>query len=175
MAFAIKGELQGLQSVLAALDKLKQGARNRILRKALTTAAKPMTKTAKELAPRETGLLRKSIGSVTRTNKSGFVMVIIGPRVGFRKEVKLKKNRIFRQAGTRTVFVPKPTDEQLTMVRNPIKYAHLVELGTRYRRAKPFLQPAFDRNRQGAIDTITRISWDEIQKLAARAAAKGKK
>ena len=175
MPFAIKGELQGLQGVLAALDRLKQGARNRILRKALPAAGKPMTKDAKTLAPRESGLLRKSIGAVTRTDKSGFVLVIIGPRVGFKQQVKLKKGRIFRQRGARTVWIPKPSPEQLSMMRNPIKYAHLVELGTRYRRAKPFLKPAFTRNERGAMETVARICWDEIAKLAARAAAKGKK
>src|SRR5262245_9956684 len=172
MGFAIKGELQGLSGVLQALERLKQGARNRILRKALTQAARPMTKDARARAPRESGLLKKSIGSVTRTDKKGFVLVVIGPRTGFKREVKIKKTRVFRQRGSRTVFVAKPTPDQLVMLRNPVKYAHLVELGTRFRRARPFLRPAFTSNEKGALNTIARIAWDEIARLAAKSAGK---
>lgn len=168
MPFTVTAKLDGLDAVLRRLASLKQGVRNRILRKALTAAARPMQQTAKELAPKESGLLRRSITVKVQTTGKGEVVAKIGPKRGLKKSVKIRKDRVFRQRGRRTVKVARPTGEQLSMLRDPVRYAHLVEKGTVMRQAKPFLQPAFDQNKAQAESTIARIVGEEIEKLARK-------
>lgn len=152
MAWTIKGTLTGLDQSLKLLQGLKQGVRNRILRAALSKATTPMLKTAKRLAPVETGLLRKSIGRKVKTYAStGSVVVVIGPRTGFRREVTVRGRK---------------------MIRNPVKYAHLVELGhggPSPAPAHPFLRPAWDNHKAQA----QRIVAAEIVAGIEREAAKG--
>jgi HK97 gp10 family phage protein len=93
-----------------------------------------LAKAAKAGAPKETGLLKKSIGSKVKVYPSGVAVAIVGPRQGFKAEVTREKNRRFPWTGT----------------SNPTRYAHLVELGTRQAPAKPFLKPAL-AGQQAAI------------------------
>lgn len=175
MSFTIQGKLSGLDDAMKALSGLNQSVRNKILRKALDKASQPILKAAKERAPRETGLLRKSMGRrVIAYRSTGTVVVVIGPRSkpSFRKEVKIKK--VFRQIRGATRMIRNPRSEAMTMVRNPVKYAHLVELGTKNRPAKPFLRPAFQAMRSQATVTAARLIMDGIEKEAARLAARGK-
>lgn len=140
MKVAIK--LTGLNTALASLDLVSTKLRKRILRRAFTKAARIVAKKAKSKLPNKStatyttnqtqriyqryGLLKKSIGSKVRTNrKTGDVYVVIGPRKGF------KENG-----------------------RNPEKYAHLVEYGTRHSKARPFLRPALKESKQQIIELI---------------------
>lgn len=169
MPFGISGKLDGMKQSLASLAGLGRTVRNQILRKALDKATQPMLKRAKQLAPRgPTGLLRKSLGRKIKTyRRSGVVVAILGPRKGFRKVVN-----------------GKPVD--------PVRYAHLVELGrgavavkkarilssgtkvfgrrVRPAPAKPFLKPAFQQGKKAAEAIIIGIIWNEVRKLAGRAA-----
>lgn len=151
-SFAIRAEIDGLDHILRALSQLKkQAARSRVLRKALGPSTKPFMMTAKQLAPKETGLLRKSIGRKIKVyRESGRVTVIIGPRSkpSFRREVTINGR---------------------TQVRNPVHYAHLVEFGTVKTRAKPFLRPAVDRHKEQFKVTFKRLVLqgilDELKKV----------
>ena len=61
--------------VIKALSKIKQGTRNRIIRKAMKPALAPLKMKARALAKGgkySTGDLRKSIGSSTSTARGGF-------------------------------------------------------------------------------------------------------
>lgn len=168
MPFKISAKLDGMGAVMRRLAAIKQGARNRILRKALNAAARPMQQTAKELAPKESGLLRRSITVKVQTTGKGEVVALIGPKRGLKKSVKVKKDRVYRQRGRLTLRIRNPLAQYLVMVRDPVRYAHLVEKGTVSRQAKPFLQPAFDRNKSQAESTIARIVGEEIEKLARK-------
>ncbi|QNN24337.1 hypothetical protein HED60_19355 [Planctomycetales bacterium ZRK34] len=105
--------------------------------------AKPIIASAKALAPRRTGQLRRSIGVKTKAyTRNETVVGVIGPRSGF-ATVDDNGNRI-----------------------DPNKYAHLVELGhggPKPAPPHPFLRPAFEANKNNAIAQARKIMWQKIQ------------
>ena len=144
-------KLEGVQQLLKNLEQFSQTIQRRIVRKAVSAGSTPMLQAVKAAAPRETGLLKKSIGRKVKTYRnSGVVLVIIGPRSGFR-----------------TVIDDKP--------RNPLMYAHLVEFGTSKAPAKPFMRPAFQAMKQTAQNIIRQKLAEEIEKEAKKLKKTGKK
>lgn len=110
--WAIKGKLTGVAQAVQSLEKYKQGIRSRVLRKAITKAAQPLTKDAKRRVGLRTKQLKKSIGYRVKVYRTtGNVFAAIGPRQGFR-----------------STYLGKPVD--------PIKYAHIHERGRRAVRVK---------------------------------------
>lgn len=116
----------GIEETLKNLDNVRDGIRNRILRQSLRKRGSVMSKRAKSLVTRRSGLTAKSIGVVTRTKKNGPI-VVVGPRKHFvsivdgrrhaphkiahlieggRREVKVKSGRIMAndQASPKQVF-----------------------------------------------------------------------
>jgi HK97 gp10 family phage protein len=169
MSFKVKGEVKGLQQVVATLEKIKRGARNRILKRAMMLASKPILDAAKDKAPKEFGLLKRSIKrKVIVDKKTGTVRVLIGPAKGYGKVVKLKPDQVFREVSGATRKVTKPTAEQREQKRDPVHYAHLVELGTVKRQAKPFLRPALDDNAAKFVRIMADVVREEIEKLARK-------
>jgi HK97 gp10 family phage protein len=153
--FTIKAQIDGVKDMLAALDGLKKAVRNRILKRAVNKGIKIILKAAKGRAPRESGLLKKSLGSKVKVYRSsGVVVGIVGPRKGFKGEVVRKKGRWF----------------PVSVYSDPVRYAHLVELGTSHAPAKPFLGPAVT----GSRAAIRNAMAEEIRKGLEAQAAKGK-
>lgn len=102
----------GIEDLDRKLKKLTNQQFRAIVGKASNRAMKPVEKIARAGAPRESGLLRKSIGRKQKRYKRASVTVtMVGPRIGFKK----------------LVSVPGRKKAQL---RNPAMYAHLVEGGT---------------------------------------------
>lgn len=162
MPFAIRGEITGLKECVATLAHLKAGVRTRVVRRAVTICARILAKAAKQRAPKESGLLRKSIASKVKTYPGGGVVAIIGPRsdAKFKQRVTRKRGKWF------------PAE----VYSNPVKYAHLVELGhggPAAAPARPFLAPALAAS-QGAVQSaFARAVREGLEKEAAKA-AKGK-
>ena len=124
--FKFKATVRGLEGIFAELRGVDAKVRKKILRKAVGEASKIVLRDAKSRVPVATGQLRKSLGRRVKTYRgSGVVVVLVGPRTGFKTQV-----------GDKTV--------------NPTQYAHLVEKGTRAVQARPFLRPALDNN-EGVI------------------------
>ncbi len=114
MPFAIKASVD-VKDLLARLDGMKRAVRTRVLRKAIGAGTKIILKVAKSLVPKESGLLRKSLGRKVKVYRnSGIAVGIVGPRKGFRQDVTRSKGKWF----------------PVTAISDPIKYAHLVEFGT---------------------------------------------
>lgn len=142
-------QIVGEKALMKRLNALSsQGKRNRIARPAIREASGEIRKKAKANAPKETGLLKKSIKNVVRTGKTG-VYAVIGPANGFKQEV-VRDGR--------------------TVMSDPAKYAHLVEYGTTHSAAKPYLRPAYDTTPSEQI--IARRMGVEFDKVAKREAAK---
>jgi hypothetical protein len=113
-------KILGINEIRKTLEKLPADLQRKAYRSALTAGARVIAKNAKrKLGKGESGLLKKSIGMkyLPATARSQ-AMGIIGPRRGM--------GGIF--------------DGQK---RNPTRYAHIVENGTRFMPAKPFLRPAY--------------------------------
>lgn len=171
VSFSMVGDVE----LKRKLDELPDRVFRKVIKKASNRAMSPVLKTAKARAPKETGLLRKSLGKKSKVYKrAGVQVTLVGPRTGFREEVMVEG-----------------PDGLMKDTRDPVKYAHLVEFGTapheigaerqRYvydyskpkgsRKKKvdtkvnqythpgspphPFMRPAFDENK-AAIESIFR-------------------
>jgi len=157
---SIDAKMQGLEGVLKAMGTLKGSAQRRVVRKAITEATKPILKDAKARAPKESGLLKKSMGRKTVTlKKKGIVLGFIGPRTGFKRQVTIKQ----RGKPPRTV------------TRDPVRYAHLREFGTSTSAAHAFLRPAWDSNLSRTNRTMAKRMGKEIEIEAEKAARKARK
>jgi Bacteriophage HK97-gp10, putative tail-component len=174
MAWSVKAEFTGAGDVLARLARLRPGRARTVLRRALNEATKPVLDAAKANAPRQSGLLKKSLGRVTRTYvRANSVVSFIGPRSGFRRAVTVK-DRV--------------TGRTRTMIRNPVNIAHLTEGGRRAVRARRrvlgsqgvwlgrfaravaagrWLRRAWGQTKSKAEAIFSRRAWQEIQKLVA--------
>lgn len=124
MAFKIQGKITGLEDVLKSLKELPAKLRKKHLRKAVDKGGKVLLDSAKQKAPVETGLLRKSLGKKVKVYPSGVAVCVIGPRKGFKREV------IQTAKGVALFSAKKHADEDgERSFRDPRFYAHLVELG----------------------------------------------
>jgi HK97 gp10 family phage protein len=156
MTVKIDVEVAGLIKQVGLMDtKL----RRKILRKAVTNAARPMIKAAKSNLAKlaRTGLLSLSIGNKVKVYPRTITAVaIVGARYGF----KSKKYTAIKSGLTGK-----------TRRADPIRYAHLVERGTKHSRAFPFLRPAYAATKQDAMRIIKQELWDGIKaELAIKAA-----
>ncbi len=126
MAFVVQAKLEGLGPVRAKLAALRKGLRGKIVRKGMDEGTKPVLSSAKGLAPRDSGLLAKSMGRKTKVYRgSGNAVGLVGPRAGFAKQVTVESRKITAQVGTRR----RSRKIGAVVNRDPVRYAHLVELG----------------------------------------------
>lgn len=131
-------KIEGLELCLKNLHQLGTTKAKAVNRRALVSASTIPLKTAKTLVPKDTGQLKKSLGKKQKTYRStGTTWVGIGARPGFKDP----------QTG-----------------RNPVRYAHLVELGTVRAKAKPFLRPALMQSKDSVIRTYKTRLWEGIRR-----------
>ncbi len=147
----MKPVFDGLEETLKAMKVLDATVRTKTVKQGSRIAMNRVVARARQLAPKETGLLRKSIGLRQKSYRKGAVTsTVVGPRRGFASQVE----------------VTLPDGSKVTRRRDPQFYSHLVEFGvqahslgkgSRIRKnidkggqrhpgvpAKPFLRPAWD-------------------------------
>jgi len=152
-------QLFGDKELQKRLEQLAPKLEKKALRRGVTKGMRQVAKLAKSNAPRETGTLKRSIGQKIKTVR-GSVYGIVGPRKGFKTAVTVskrgKKKRLTKSAeakgGTATEY------------RDPIRYAHLVEFGSRSKSGRPFLRPAFDASVDSVLGTIKSELRSEVNK-----------
>lgn len=150
----IVAEVTGIKEVARDIAALDKRIRNRVLKRSVDAGAKVFRTGLKASAPVESGLLRKSLGIKGKIYRSnGIYVAVIGPRSGFKQEVKIKRS----VAGQRKKKI-------VLQVRDPIKYAHLVEA------LYPWMRPTFHAKQEEASSATTRTMAKEID---AAAKAKG--
>jgi HK97 gp10 family phage protein len=141
--------IDGVKELAAGLRSLPRQVQRSGLRKAVTPAATPIVKAAKSSAPKQTGLLKKSLTKKIQTYKrTDTVVAVIGARADAGGEYKGRR-------------------------RVPAKYAHLVEQGhggPHPASAKPFLKPAFEANKGNALRIMAGKLAEFILTAAARLA-----
>ncbi len=160
-------------NVFEALAQIKRGPKRGIMTKAMRAALKPLPGIVKAAVPRELGLLRKFISQkvkfyVARTTAIGLVGPAVRPAVVMRR--------------------PSSWSTQ-PQRQNPVKYAHLVERGTRPHdirtkrggtimhpgaKAHPFMGPAAESTGPRIVASYRDFLVAEYQKAWDKAAAKGK-
>ena len=112
--------LQGDRELLNMLNALPDRVFAKVVKRATNSAMTPVLRDAKKIASsnliKDTGLLAESLGRKQKVYKrSGIVVVIVGPRKGFKRKVE------------RNYF----GGEKKMVWADPLHYAHLVEFGHR--------------------------------------------
>lgn len=147
----------GLKEIKRRIEALPKELQKKAYRSALSSGARVIAKAAKRKAPEgDERLLKKSIGikylpATTRSQALG----IIGPRRGFK--------------GAPKVVTDRKTGQKKTVTPDPVRYAHLVEKGTRHSAAKPFLRPAMIETQSEVFMKMSAM----IDRAIAREIAKG--
>ena len=122
--FGVREKVEGVEQLIKKLDSISSKLRKKTLKKAITEATRNVKNAAKARAPRRTradipkhlnykgGQLRKSLAHKIKVYE-GAVVGVVGARKNFRLQIG------------ETVKDGKP------VFVNPVKYLHLVELGTK--------------------------------------------
>ena len=169
MAF-LTCEVRGGQQGIQAFDELKNGVRNRVVRKAVTAGSLPHLTYARK-APEfknQTGLLRRSFGRRIKTYRGSNVTIsVVGPRSGFAKQV-MSQGAWNPSTGNRGIKFRKV---------DPRRYAHLVERGHGGRSPAPPKNPlrnAFVTSRSQCESLFATKFTAEVMIEAGKAAAKAR-
>ena len=129
----INFEIEGLDILEDKLLKMEAKVGGKFLRQALSKAATPVVRSAKQKAPVDTGALRQSIGKATRKGRGKNVAsVFIGPKQSNARAVALANTK--RSKPIRGIF-----------------YGHMVEIGYGRQAPQPFLRPALEENAANSV------------------------
>lgn len=153
-------QIAGLDEVLRDVGKLQQNLRNKIVKRALRAVAKPFIDDAKALAPKDTKALTFSLGQVVRQYGGGRVtFMAIGPRRGKGFE---RVKRYPARTGSKG-----KTIKERKVLRRPVRYAHMMEKGTKHLRPRPFLHPAWMKNKGKIDQKLASLIWDQVRLAVA--------
>ncbi len=189
LTLTAKIDLASLRSVQRALDKVKAGVANRVVKGAVAKAARSVARVARQDAPQgSVGVVRKSIGVKYKSYERGMVWAyLIGPRRGFRmkgpggKDVVATRVGHFAEAGRKSI-APKPGTVLafFTLKGSPASKRRRKVSGAIFTR-KPvkaaagffFMQKAWGETK-GLKTSIERDILAGVMREATKAAAAGK-
>jgi HK97 gp10 family phage protein len=127
------------------VERLKAGMRNKVIRIAINKAASLVKTQVIDNAPNRTGTLKKSVKIKVKNYKNKNIwLAIVGASSKFKRKRKGKD-----------VF--------------PVRYALLVEKGTMWNKAQPYLKPALEQKRQEYIDTMTAKIREQVEQILSSA------
>lgn len=166
--------IEGLRELDAALGEFKKSTARAVLHRVLRKAAEPIGEKARQLAPDdpETGPpdLHTSIAVSTRLkNPTGNAEFAAVMRAGGTTAEARAALRDARRAGS-TSFAE--------VYVGPSKgggHGILQEFGTVHHGPQPFMRPAWEQHKSGALDIIKRELGTEIEKTRQRAAKRALK
>lgn len=154
--------IEGLQELQRKLLELPRKIAGRSMRSALMSGAKPIKVRARQLVPKDTGFLEEAIIQypVKRSEHEYTDQVRVGVRKRVRKGAKLSKRykaalgRARRRSSRQQSTTP--------------KYWRYLEFGTSRMGARPFLRPAFEREKLGAAARIKQRMREGIEEAAKK-------
>lgn len=138
-------KILGLKELDRALGELPKSVAKRTLRRVLQEAAEPIARKARQMAPKHDYHLVESIDVSTRLSK--------------------------RQAALHKANGGPAFQEVFIGTNNPAGVQQ--EFGNDRHGAQPFMRPAWDAEKQPALDRIAVSLWGEIEKSASRLKKKG--
>lgn len=162
-----KVQVEGLKDLEQALTELPKATSRNVLLRALKKAAQPITDAAQAKAPVETGQLRDSIIVTSRVrNRVGLTEYAqTMASTGDYKEAQSALRTARREGG--------PGGARAEVNIGPTApHAHLLEFGTVKMSAHPFMRPAWESEKDGALIDISNELKAEIEKARARLARK---
>lgn len=139
--------IEGLAETQAALRQLPDATAKTVMRRILTTRAKPIAAAAEARAPVRRGKLKKSVR--------------VGARLSRRQRAQHRK--------------ADPSDVEVFVGPGPLPHAHLQEFGSRRHGAQQYLTPAWEQNVNALLANIREDLWSEIARAADRLAAKARR
>lgn len=173
---SISVSVSGLSELDRALGNLSKATARNVLKRTLAKAAEPIRDEAKRLAPVRpgSGRLRDSIMISTKVkNKVGNAEYSAAMRAGLGKEAARSALLAARKAG-------KGTGSFVEVYVGPargagvIRYAHIVEFGSIHTAMQPYMRPAWDAQKDAALNIIKTELRDQIM-AAARRVGRSKK
>lgn len=141
---AKRAKIDGLRELERTLADLPKATGKNVLRRVLKKAAAPIETTAEALAPRFSGTLKSNIATGTRLT---------------RRQAQMVRKANSKSSAEIHVGTSDPAGIQ-------------TEFGNVNQDAEPWLRPAWDQNKDGALDTIANDLGGEIEKAAQRLARK---
>jgi HK97 gp10 family phage protein len=152
-------KVSGLAELQKALNDLPIQVQGRPLKAAVSAAAKVIQDEAIKRAPQgETGNLRKAIYRTRSRSGSaiGKETYLVAVRKGKATYADTTKNRRLRRVGKKYTTA------------GEAYYWRFLEFGTSKMPAKPFLRPAFESQKERALEVLQRKLGDAIMKTAAK-------
>lgn len=153
MKVAVK--VEGLKELDRALGELQEDMRGKALYSALHFAANPMLKEAKARAAQAPEPHQMQYGGNTVTVKPGLL------------KSSLKKRRLTKKEHAQGmcsaaigIVISKKNPQKLYP-----RYWHFIERGTKKMPATPFLRPAFDNNKDEAVERFKKKLGERIDKF----------
>jgi HK97 gp10 family phage protein len=167
MAFGISVQVTGARQAVQSLQAVDRKFRRRILIVALNKAGGIAKKAAARSAPTDTGLLRRSMKVKRVRYRDRFTFgVRTGPGKGFRRVIETTKSGKRRIASAKRSAALIATRKVKKQIRNPQRYAHLVELGTaRGVKETRFMTKAFESKRRTMLVAFTEKVREGIEKI----------
>lgn len=139
-----KFKIDGLRETEAALAELPKATGKNVLRRVLKAAAAPIESAAQSMAPHLTGTLERKIVTGTRLT---------------RRQAQMVRKADSKSSAEIHVGTADPAGIQ-------------TEFGNVHQAAEPWLRPAWDENKDGALNTIATDLGTEVEKAAIRLARK---
>lgn len=148
-------QLQGFKELAAALREMPEKIAEKVLRSAVASGASEVKKEVVRRAPTLSGALKVNVFfKRERTETSQRQVYIVGVKRGQAKYAKTKKNVRLGRAGKTY------NNDGGTF------YWKFAEFGTSRQPAKPFVRPAFESQKNKAIERIRERLDAGIQKIA---------
>lgn len=166
-------ELQGLKEAQAKLAGLRRGARNKILRPAMTQAVKPVVAAVKARVPHDSGALEKGVAPKILSNARG-VTGLVGARSDVRYTVTRADGSVTEEVPGRILHfvdlgrkaVQVGSGPRLLSAGGTVSYGLHVAAAP----AQGTLEAAWSQSKQAAADTFAqRVQvgiYDAIKKGA---------
>jgi HK97 gp10 family phage protein len=172
----MKIKIEGLRELDKALGELSKSQAKSTLRRTLKNAAQPIADAAEAKAPKQTGKLSKSIGVTTKAPANyevGKIAYSQTMKDGGDSKSAVAAMRSARKANPATfsqVFIAPGATRG-----NRLKQALFQEFGTVNHPPQPYMRPAWEGGKMGALDTIAESLAAEIEKTRKRVAVRAAK
>jgi HK97 gp10 family phage protein len=148
--------IEGLRELEAALADLPKATGKNVLRRVLKKAAAPIENAAASAAPVRTGVLQFNVAASFQLNAN--------------------QKKAVRQSGDKSsaeIHVGVRSGKSVSGADAFAQVAGIqTEFGNAHQAAQPWLRPAWDANKDGALRTIAADLGTEIEKAAKRQARK---
>lgn len=164
---SITVQVSGLKDLDRALGELPKSVAKATLVRTLKKAGEPIAQAARAAAPVDDGTLRDSIAVSARLkNKVGMAEFGAAMRAGLGVGAARQALRDARRAAGGGSFAEMYVGPSLG--KGVLRYAHLQEFGTSNHAAHPFMRPAWDSEKDNALQIIRRELGNEIIAAARR-------